>query len=205
MRPRSFRTFLIAVFLAAVAGVSVSFWRRQETLRLRQELELAKMISAELARLRLENLRLKAQQVSSAELAALRADHEAVVKLRKEVEVLQRSTESRPQTLAPAESRFPQESNRVSFSPAASLAMRAGKDGKVSLEGAFVDSSLLRQQLASLPRGSGFEIRLQIPKTETPGESAALKAGIDQAVKIAAEMAKELGLVMRVKTESSSP
>ena len=196
---------MIAVFLTAIAAVSVSFRTRQETDLLHQEVELAKMNAAELARLQRENLRLKEQQVAPAELAALRADHEAVVRLRHDVEVLRRSAESRKQTLATAEPRFPQESNRGSFTPAASLAMQAGKEGKVSLEGAVVDASLLRRQLASLPRGSWFEIRLQVSKTETPAEGAALKAGIDQAIKTAAEVAKELGLTMRIKTESSSP
>ena len=191
------------VLLVVIGGILLS--QRQQADLLRSQMEASRADLGDVERLRAENQRLKENQISPAELEALRADHGAVVRLRKEVEELQRTAEARKQALATAEPRFPQEIQRGSSTPAASLTMMAGNEGKVSLEGAMIDASLLKQRLATLPRGSWFEIRLQVSKTETPAEGAALKAGIDQAIKTAAEVAKELGLTMRIKTESSSP
>lgn len=172
---------------------------------LQVELEVKRGESREAERLRNENRRLKEKQIAPSELEALRADHEAVVRLRGEVDVLQRSAENRKQVLATAEPRFPQRMQPASSPPAASLTMMAGSGGKISLEGAPMDATWLKQRLSILPRGSSFEIRLQVPKMETPEEGAALKAGIDPAIKMMAELAKELGLSMSVKTEMSSP
>ena len=73
----------IAIFVARSIQV-------REAVALRRERDLMRMDGSELERLRKENQRLKAPSVSAAELEALRADHVAVVRLRGEVEALNR-------------------------------------------------------------------------------------------------------------------
>lgn len=194
---------VVFVLLAVTSGILLS--QRQHTVLLQSRMELARLGLVETERVREENRRLKENQISPTELEALRVDHEAVARLRTEVEALQRTAENKKQALAVVEPRFPQRMQPAASPPAASLTMMAGSGGKISLEGAPMDATWLKQRLSILPRGSSFEIRLQVPKMETPEEGAALKAGIDPAIKMVAEVAKELGLSMSVKTEMSSP
>ncbi len=62
--------------------------QRQATMQLRGELDAGNLQREELARLQRENARGRAQQISAAQLEALRADHAAVVRLRRELESL---------------------------------------------------------------------------------------------------------------------
>jgi hypothetical protein len=71
--------------LAVVAGGAL--WsQRQASAVLRGEIVLLREENAELARLRAENRRLVAQQMSAAEQERLRGDHLAVMRLRDEIE-----------------------------------------------------------------------------------------------------------------------
>lgn len=77
--------------LALVVGCCVAIaWQARETLRLRAELEVARLEAAESESLRAENQRLRAKQIPAAELEALRADHAAVLRLRAELESLRK-------------------------------------------------------------------------------------------------------------------
>lgn len=58
-------------------------------MELRVALERTKADADELTRLRDENRRLRAQQISSTELERLRSDHAALPRLRAELEALQ--------------------------------------------------------------------------------------------------------------------
>ena len=82
--------FLLVIgLLVAVAGLGLAQQWRQ-TLMLRGEVELARTDVVELARLQAENGRLRARQVSAAELEQLRADHAALPRLRAELEAAKR-------------------------------------------------------------------------------------------------------------------
>jgi Tfp pilus assembly protein PilN len=82
--------FLIVIgVLVAAAGLGLAQQWRQ-TLLLRGEVELARSDVVELAQLQAENERLRARQVSVAELEQLRADHAALPRLRAELEAAKR-------------------------------------------------------------------------------------------------------------------
>ena len=84
----------LSVLLLALALVTgASLWlQRQAAAQLRDEIAQLREDSRELAKLRAENQRLVAAQVSAVELARLRADHAAVLRLRTELETLKTST-----------------------------------------------------------------------------------------------------------------
>ena len=74
-----------------VIGGSIAFTREwQERMALRGELDLVRSEVSELARLRVENDRLRAKQIPAPELEALRADHTALPRLRAELAALKK-------------------------------------------------------------------------------------------------------------------
>lgn len=80
--------------LAVVAGGGYALqW--QETSALQREIAWLQEESRERAKLRMENERLKAAQTPAAEIARLRADRAAIVRLRGEIEAMKRRTEGR--------------------------------------------------------------------------------------------------------------
>lgn len=82
-----FITVVVALLIGGGAGL-MSRW--QETMLLRGQVELARLEAGELPRLRAENERLRGLQLPAAKLQALRSDHAAVVRLRAELERLNR-------------------------------------------------------------------------------------------------------------------
>ena len=90
MKPRSsFVSFLVFAALIIAGGTALATqWR--ESMELRVTLGRAKIDADEVARLRDENGRLRALQISPAELERLRSDHAALPRLRAELEALQR-------------------------------------------------------------------------------------------------------------------
>lgn len=87
MPPR--RLLGLSVLLATVAGGAIVLWmQRQETALLQSQVELAKFETRDLHQLRAENARWRKQQISTAELERLRADHAAIVRLKAELEAL---------------------------------------------------------------------------------------------------------------------
>lgn len=81
---------LIAIVVITTGVGLLSQWR--ESLQLRAEREFGRFEVAEWERLRAENLRLRQNWISPADLAALRADHAAVVRLRAELDALSHAT-----------------------------------------------------------------------------------------------------------------
>jgi hypothetical protein len=80
----AFGIFSAAILIALGAGIGAAReW--SETQALRTEVELARAEATELGGLRTENQRLREKQIPVAELAALRADHAALERLRGEV------------------------------------------------------------------------------------------------------------------------
>jgi hypothetical protein len=94
MKYRSLLGFLVVVTALVFAGEFglVSQW--QETTSLRAELARLQQGAGELERLRAENRRLQAGQVSAAELAALPADHAELERLRTAVQQLKAKSQS---------------------------------------------------------------------------------------------------------------
>ena len=80
---------VLLVALAFVGGVGL-LSQRAQTMQLRGEVDAVRGIADELPRLQAENLRLRAQQIPAANLALLRADHAAVLRLRAELGALQK-------------------------------------------------------------------------------------------------------------------
>lgn len=85
--------WISAALVAVAVAMSIAAWlRHEEAVTLRAEVGLLREDKKELARQRAENRRLKAAQLPAAELAALQADHDAVVRLRAEIEALKART-----------------------------------------------------------------------------------------------------------------
>ena len=85
---RLFACALVAVLLIAIgAGIA---WQWRETGRLRAEREHARAAQSERRTLQADRERLRARQIPATELAQLRADHEALPRLRAEVEALRK-------------------------------------------------------------------------------------------------------------------
>ena len=80
-----------------VFGGTVLAWQWRIGLELQSEADLQQTQTLRIDRLRAENKRLRALQVSAAELEVLRADHAALPRLRAEIEVLRKHlTATRP-------------------------------------------------------------------------------------------------------------
>lgn len=91
MKTRFSLGFAIALLALAVMGAVAYALQREKTEQLRAALTQAQSNATELSRLQAENRRLRQKQVSPTELARLREDHAAVVRLRAELEALQKS------------------------------------------------------------------------------------------------------------------
>jgi hypothetical protein len=94
---RKHGTIFFAIILSCIAVVAVFGFAQRGNQRamLQAELEAARAESAEVARLRTENVRLRQKQIPEPELQALRADHAALPRLRAELEALQQAQRSR--------------------------------------------------------------------------------------------------------------
>jgi hypothetical protein len=88
-QPLNFR-FVVLVAVLAIAGGALLISLGNESRLLRTELDLARAEQNEEERLGAENRRLRARQISAAELEVLRADHAALPRLRAELEALKK-------------------------------------------------------------------------------------------------------------------
>ena len=88
MKQRSSFGFFAVLVALVVAGGGGLAWQWQESMSLRTELDLLRLESEELSRLRAENKRLREKQPAAAWLETLRADHAALPRLRAEIESL---------------------------------------------------------------------------------------------------------------------
>jgi hypothetical protein len=92
MNLRSTLIFYFVLVVLTVAGGTALATQWRQSMDLRVAIEGAKSDADELARLRDENLRLRAQQIPRPELERLRADHAALARLRMELEALQHAS-----------------------------------------------------------------------------------------------------------------
>jgi uncharacterized protein HemX len=89
VKPRSSVGFFLLLAALLIGGSAALAWQRRQAVELRAELQRAQTDADELARLREENRRRRAQQISAEELERLRSDHAALPRLRAELEALQ--------------------------------------------------------------------------------------------------------------------
>lgn len=91
MKPRIPLGFVVTLLALVAASGAVYALQRERTVQLRAELVQAQSNAVELSRLQAENQRLRQKQISPAELVRLREDRAAVVRLRAELDALQKS------------------------------------------------------------------------------------------------------------------
>src|SRR5258708_7125210 len=92
--------WLSALLLALAIVAGAALWlQRQAAAQLRDEIALLREERGKVVRLRAENSKLTAAQVSAAELERLRADRAAVVQLRGEIEKLKAGVDDRERAL----------------------------------------------------------------------------------------------------------
>ena len=90
-RPRRSRIpFAAALTIILVASGAALISQRAQTKELLATRELERMAASQIETLRAENQKLRAAQISSAELESLRADRAALVRLRAELDTLSR-------------------------------------------------------------------------------------------------------------------
>lgn len=169
--------FIAALLLGLAIVAGGRLWLEREAAEvLRIEIGLLREQRAEEVRLRAENERLKAAQISAEELARLRSDREAVMSLRREVEQARQRVDQTERTLADKERRK------------LTMALGVGADGGVLLDGDPFAVAALRQRLAGIAPGSRIKVNLRMPS-----------GGIDSqaAMKSLMEASKEIRQVVR--------
>ena len=176
------------VVFAVVAGAGL--WLQHETsAALRGEIRLLQDERKTLERLRAEHQRLIAAQVSDAELARLRSDRAALMRLRDEIERMK----SRAEQMGSAEPAA-QKSAHVErpVTPALTLHLGVQQNGNLKLDGTPVDlNHEIRQRLAALRRGDFVKVRFDAPDAPYLGF-------MKQRVNELMALAKEFGLRMEV-------
>ena len=181
--------------LAMVAGAAL-WLQRQAAADLRDELALLRGDQREVARLRAENQRLAAALPPTEKMQELRADRAAVVRLRSEIEKTRDNLTTRERALA-----APAPASTEASSPALIATIGMSAEGELAHNGRRFDPTAFRQQLSALPRGSMFEIRLRMPKTESNVPFDKVKQGADAITEHAKQAAKDFGLKMSLRTE----
>lgn len=183
-RPRFFTVLLGA--LALVAGAL--FWlQRQATEALRTEIVLLREQKAELAKARTENARLKAAQISEAEAARLRADRAALLRMRGEIERTRKDVERQEKVLKELEA-------DAVVTVRLTLSLKAGED--VVIDGEPFNELRLRQKLASLPKGSRFDLKLISTGSITPRDLEKMQKTLGEI----RDVARSLGLGFKLET-----
>jgi Tfp pilus assembly protein PilN len=183
----------ISIGLLGCAVVAAALWalQREAAMALRQEIALLRDDTRAIGRLRAENEKLKAQQVSAEELLRLQADRAALQRLRNEIEALKGRTEQRArETEKPLPP--PKPAARV-LRPTLALKFGITGDGALSMDGAPLKVEQLRQLFARLDKGDLVEIRLR-PETV----SGARMERVHESMNAIKDVMKELGLRMTV-------
>jgi hypothetical protein len=188
---------VLLLTLAAVAGAAL-WLQRQAAADLRDELALLRGDQREVARLRAENQRLTAGLPPAEKMQELRADRAAVVRLRSEIEKTRDNLTTRERALAAPAS-------AESSPPALIATIGLSADGSLTRDGQTFEVSALRQQLSALPRGSMFEVRVRMPKTEPNVSFDKVKQGVDAITEHAKQAAKDFGLKMSLRKEPPQP
>lgn len=182
---------LALLTLALMAGAAFLLQRQQgETLR--AELALRRDEQAAVARLRLENARLKAAQPPAADLERLRADRAALARLRSEIDGLTARAEAKANRLATPDAEGKPSGAKP---PALRLALSVAPGGALAADGAAIDAAHLRARFAAVPRGGQVEVRLRILDAKMRA------ADLKQAHHGLIDLAKEFGLLLNVHFE----
>lgn len=193
---------LSALFLLVALAAGTAFWlQREAAAALRDDLALLSGDRRELVRLREENSRLAAALPPAETIAALRADREAVGRLRHEIEKTRASVQTRERALAVP----PAGASAAYAAPVLVTTVGVGLDGRLTSHGQAFDPAMLRQQLLGFPRGSAFELRVQLPKAENGVPFDQVKQGLATVATQAKEIAREFGLTMNLRTEPALP
>lgn len=177
------------LMVAALATGAMLWLSRAAADVLRVEIGLLQDESRALARARTEHERLVAAQAPDAELARLRADREALLRLRGEIE--QMKTHAQRMAHAQAASR---EGSKSRVPPAAIFKIAVEPDGQLSVDGVAGGLASLKQQLSALPRGERVDIAL---RRQTGATAGAMKEAVD-ALK---EAVQASGLALSVRFE----
>ncbi len=155
--------FITALLLALGLVAGALLWlQRQSTDALRAEVVLLREQQGGLAKLRVENGRLRAAQIAPDEFARLQGERAAVLRLRRELQDARERIERSEKALADLETEVNVDM-RLSFS--------INPGGDVLLEGQAFAPALLRQQLSSLRRGSNVEFNFTlfwVTRTQSP-------------------------------------
>jgi hypothetical protein len=192
---------ILLLTLAMAAGLAL-WLQRQAAADLREDLALLQGDRRELTRLREENGRLAAALPPAEKIEVLRADRAAVGRLRGEIEKTRDNVQARERALAapPAVA-----ATAAPTPPALTLAVGVNLDGQLTNNGQPFDPAGLRQQLAALPRGSAFEIRVQLPKAAAGAFSDKVKQGVDAIAEHTKQAANDFGLKMSLRMEPAQP
>ncbi len=187
--------WLSALLLALAVVAGVALWlQRQAAADLRDELALLRDDQREIARLRTENQRLASALPPAEKMQELRADRAAVVRLRSEIEKTRDNLTTRERALAAPASAEP-------APPALIATIGVNTYGELTRDGQRFDLAALRQQLSALPRGSSFEIRLQMPKADPNVPFDKVKQGVEAITEQAQQGARDFGLKMSLGME----
>jgi hypothetical protein len=177
----------VGLLVVAVVAFVRFLIERQESAVLHTEVAVLRQDEQRVAQLRGEHERLIAGKVSDAELQRLRADRAALVRLRNEINQLEGNADRMGKGMQ----------ETASGKPAAQLVkLSLANDGGLSLDGAPIDQTALRQHLAKYAGGTEpVEISLHIVSTTTSTDI--LKATVEGIVKLS----KELGLKFSMRFE----
>ncbi|HVS54321.1 MAG TPA: hypothetical protein VHD62_18340 [Opitutaceae bacterium] len=94
------RLAVVVLTVLAFAAAAAIWLQREQAVALRAELALARAEQKDATALRAEHARLMAAQVPETELARLRDDHAAVVRLHGEIDTLTEKLHARERSLA---------------------------------------------------------------------------------------------------------
>ena len=188
--------WFVLVGLAFVAGGALLLqWQAAQALR--SELALVRLENREIERLRAEQERLKAAQITPAELERLQADRSALVRLRGEIETLQKRADERGRETANSQAKAP--ASPAPRVPALILKLGVGGDGNLSLDGGPLDLNALRQRLAAVVGSTEHvEIRLQMP-----AENFAQKDALKRSMNALKGLTAELGLRVMIHIDEA--
>ena len=174
---------LLAIAIAAFAR----FWiARQEAAALRAEIAYQKQQHGRLAALRSEHDRLRAEKVSDEELARLRNDHAALVRLRGEITRLEETAEQKERALK----------ERPAPLPALRLDLGLAADNGLLVDGVSAKPEALRELLTRFAeRSESVDIRFRYDPAD--GRIALVKETVDGI----SQLARQLKLRMTLRLE----
>ena len=178
----------IGLAAVGIAAFAATWLQRQEAASLRTVADLLRQENEEIARLRAEGERLRATAIPDAQLQRMRGDRDALLRLRREIEILNERVRNGARDVAatPA-SRLP-----------AVVRISLAEDGRLLVDGSPADLSGLRQQFANFAAGATpLDLRVAMVSAEKQSDQ------VKQTITEIARLAKESGLRFTLKLEPS--